>query len=319
VQTLLALLHQELSAGEGGMNGEAAGIDSRWRISSHRDWILSVENFSKRKRCMIKTLYRAGPPLFAFFLLLFLRPPASSRAQTAPAPVQNSAGDVVMLSLQALNARVEHGRHVRAGLLGNDDPELIKEKHLLEVQMNIVRKTAKFGPVLLLAPDETTKDAVHQRCKEFQICELLQSDRVRIKIVSHDGLWIRDFGPQIEAIGNSAYVVHWRYFDIRKEEAKREKFQELETARLKLLEARQEEDQPDDFSQESTPEAHKAAIAAIDAKSYLLKEYSQILSEASVQRSNDEDSAFDIADAVLASPDFNYKSSPVAVDGGNLL
>jgi Porphyromonas-type peptidyl-arginine deiminase len=37
-----------------------------------------------------------------------------------------------------------------------------------------------------------------------------------------------------------------------------------------------------------------------------------------VQRSNDEDSAFDIADAVLAAPDFNYKSSPVAIDGGNL-
>jgi agmatine/peptidylarginine deiminase len=267
---------------------------------------------------MVKSRYRTVSPLFAFFLLLFLRAPANSRAQSAPAPAQNSAGDVVMLSLQALNARVEHGRHVRAGLMGNDDPELTKEKHLLEIQMDIVRKTAKFGPVLLLAPDETTKDALHQRCKEFQICELLLSDRVRVKVVSHDGLWIRDFGPQIEAIGNSAYVVHWRYFDIRKEEAKREKFQELETARLKLLEARQEEDQPDDFSQESTPEAHKAAIAAIDAKSYLLKEYSQILSEASVQRSNDEDSAFDIADAVLAAPDFNYKSSSAAVDGGNL-
>jgi agmatine/peptidylarginine deiminase len=268
---------------------------------------------------MIKTRYRMGPPLFRFLLFLFLFRAAGPRAQTPPSPAQNSAGDVVMLSLQALNARVEHDRHVRAGLLGNEDPVLIKEKHLFEIQMNIVRKTAKFGPVLLLAPDETTKDAVYQRCKEFQICELFRSDRVRTKVVPHDGLWIRDFGPQIEATGNSVYVVHWRYFDIRKEEAKREKFQELETARLKLLEARQEEDQPDDFSQESTPAARKAAIAAIDAKSYLLREYSQILSEASVQRSNDEDSAFDIADAVLATPDFNYKSSAVAVDGGNLV
>jgi agmatine/peptidylarginine deiminase len=268
---------------------------------------------------MIKSRYSTRPPLFAFLLFLFLRPPASSRAQSAPAPPQNSAGDVVMLSLEALDARVEHGRHVREGLLGNADPELNKEKHLLEIQMNIVRETAKFGPVLLFAPDETTKGAVYQRCKEFQICELFRSDRVRMKVVPHDGLWIRDFGPQIEASGNSAYVVHWRYFDIRKEEAKREKFQELETARLKLLETRQEEDQPDDFSQESTPEARKAVIAAIDAKSYLLREYSQILSEASVQRSNDENSAFDIADAVLAIPDFNYKSSAAAVDGGNLI
>ena len=184
--------------------------------------------------------------------------------------------------------------------------------------MNIVRETAKFGPVLLLAPDDTTHTAIQQRCKEFQICDLLRADRVRLKTAPHDGLWIRDFGPQIEAEGDSAYVIHWRYFDLRKEEAKRQKFQELETARLKLLETRQQEEQSDDFSEDSTPEARKAALSAIDAKLNLLREYTQILTEASVQRSNDEDSAFDIADAVLAAPDFNYKSSPVAIDGGNL-
>jgi hypothetical protein len=114
-------------------------------------------------------------------------------------------------------------------------------------------------------------------------------------------------------------VVHWRYFDIRAEEAKREKFQELETARLKLIETRQQEDQPGDFSQESTPDAHKAVASAIDDKIYLLREYSRILSEASLQRPNDKNSAFDIADAVLATPDFNYRKSEVALDGGNLL
>jgi agmatine/peptidylarginine deiminase len=268
---------------------------------------------------MIKSRNRTGSPCFPFLLFLFILPAASSGAQTAPAPGQNSASDVVMLSLGALDPRAEHSRHVREGLLGNADAELNKEKHLLEIQMNIVRETAKFGPVLLLAPNEITKSAVYQRCTEFQICELFRTDRVRMKVVPHDGLWIRDFGPQIEAIGDSAKVVHWRYFDIRKEEAKREKFEELETARLKLLETRQQVDQPDDFSQESTPEAHKAVVSAIDAKIYLLREYSQILSEASVQRSNDENSAFDIADAVLATPDFNYISSGVALDGGNLL
>jgi len=223
-----------------------------------------------------------------------------------------------MLSLQALDARAQQTQRVSEGLLGNAAAELEKEKHLLEIQMNIVRATAKFGPVLLLAPDDTTQTAIEQRCKEFQICDLLRTDRVRLKIAPHDGLWIRDFGPQIEARGDSAYVVHWRYFDLRKEEAKREKFQELETARLKLLETRQQEEQSDDFTQDSTPEARKAVLSAIDAKLNLLREYTQILTEASVQRSNDEDSAFDIADAVLAAPDFNYISSPVAVDGGNL-
>ena len=236
---------------------------------------------------MTKNRSRTGSPCRPFLLFLFLLSAASSLAQTVPAPAQHPASDVVMLSLEALNPRVEHSRHVREGLVGNSDPELNVEKHLLEVQMSIVRETAKFGPVLLLAPDETTKTAVYQRCKEFQICELFRTDQVRMKVVSHDGVWIRDFGPQIEAIEDSAYVVHWRYFDIRKEEAKREKLQELETARLKLLETRQQEDQPDDFSQESTPEAHNAAVSAIDARIYLLREYSQILSEASPQRFND--------------------------------
>src|SRR5271155_6175402 len=251
---------------------------------------------------MINSRNCTGSRCFPFLIFLFLLSAAGSRAQTVAAPTQHTASDVVMVSLEALNPRVEHSQHVRNGLVGHSDPALNVEKRLLEIQMNIVRETAKFGPVLLLAPDESTQSAVYRRCKEFQICELFRTDRLRMKVVPHDGLWIRDFGPQIEAIGDSAYVVHWRYFDIRKEEAKREKLQELETARLKLLEARQQEDQPDEFSQESTPEAHKAAIAAIDAKSYLLREYSQLLSEASPQRSNDENSAYDIADAVLATP-----------------
>jgi agmatine/peptidylarginine deiminase len=259
-----------------------------------------------------------GWPCLLCLPFLFHLSLGDSRAQTAAAPTPHTASDVVMVSLEALNPLVEHGQHVRAGLVGDSDPELNKEKHLLEIQMNIVRETAKFGPVLLLAPDETTKNAVVQRCQEFQICDLFHRDCVRIKVVPHDGAWIRDFGPQIEAVGDSAYVAHWRYFDIRKEEAKQEKLQELETARLKLLETRQQEDQPDEFSQESTPDAHKAIVSAIDARIYLLREYSQILSEASPQRFNDENSAFDVADAVLATPDFNYKNSSVALDGGNL-
>jgi agmatine/peptidylarginine deiminase len=260
-----------------------------------------------------------GSLRFPFLLFLSLLLASSLPAQTVPNPAQHPAGDVAMLALEPLNPRVEHSRHLNEGLVGSSDPTLNKEKHLLAIQINIVRETAKFGPVLLLAPDETTKSAMYQRCKEFQICELFQADQVRIKVVPHDGAWIRDFGPQIDAVGDSAYVVHWRYFDIRAEQAKQEKFQELETARLKLIETRQREDQPDDFSQASTPDAHKAVLSAIDDKIYLLREYSQILSEASLQRPNDNNSAFDIADAVLATPDFNYRKSDVALDGGNLI
>ena len=269
--------------------------------------------------CTVKNENRTGLPCIPFFLFLFLLPATSSRAQNVPTPAQHPPSDVVIVSLEAQGPLVEHSRHVKEGLLGDSDPELGVEKRLLEIQMNIVRETAKFGPVLLLAPDETTESALYQRCQEFQICGLFKTDRVRMKVVPHDGVWIRDFGPQIEAIGDAAHVVHWRYFDIRKEDAKQEKLQELDTARLKLLEARQQENQPNDFSQEMTPDARKAVASAIDDKIYVLREYSQILSEASPQRSNDENSAYDIADAVLAAPDFNYQSSGVALDGGNLL
>ena len=257
----------------------------------------------------------------AWFLLvvyLLFAPVVSSQTQittAAPYPAQ----DVVVLALQALNPRVEHRQHVSQELVGTSGVTQDEELHLLEMQMNIVRETAKFGPVLLLAPDESTKTAVRQRCQEFQICQLLASDLLRIKVVPHDGVWIRDFGPQIESSGDSAKVVHWKYFDIRAEQAKREKFQQLETARLKLIETRQQEDQPDDFSRASSPDSHKAIVSAIDDKLYLLREYSEILSEASVQRPNDDSSAFDIADAVLVNPRFHYEKSGIALDGGNLI
>ncbi|MGB2642477.1 MAG: agmatine deiminase family protein [Candidatus Acidiferrum sp.] len=267
---------------------------------------------------MIRSRKRTTPLRFPLLLLLFLSLAARSQSQTASAPVQHSANDVVMLSLQALTPHAELQRQVREKLAGDSAAELDVEKHLLEIQMHIVRETAKFGPVLLLVPDETTRGAILERCEEFQICALFQSDRLRMKVVAHDGVWVRDFGPQIEAAGNSANVVHWRYFDIRTEEAKQEKLQELETARLRLLQARQQQDQPDAFAQESSPDERKALDAAIDAKLYVLREFTQLLNDTSPQRTNDENSAFDIADAVLANPDFSYKSSQVAIDGGNL-
>jgi agmatine/peptidylarginine deiminase len=256
---------------------------------------------------------------FSLLLPFSLLSAARTQSQTVPALDQHTASDVVMLSLEALSPQTELRRQVGQGMMGSSAEQQNAEKRLLEIQMNIVRETAKFGPVLLLAPDEATKSDVARRCQEFQICELLKSDRVRMKVVPHDGVWIRDFGPQIEAIADSAHVAHWRYFDIRTEEAKQQKVKELENARLKLFEARQLEDRPDALTQESTPDARKAVASAIDDKLYLLRQYSEILKEASPQRTKDENSAFDIADAVLASPDFGYKSSALALDGGNLL
>lgn len=261
---------------------------------------------------------RVIPLSIAFFLFLSFFAAPHSFAQSASAPAEHTPTDVVMLALQALTPRTELQRQVREKLSGTSAADLDAEKHLLDLQMRIVRETAQFGPVLLLVPDDTTRDAVLARCREFQICALFQSDRLRMKVVAHDGVWIRDFGPRIEAAGGSASVVHWRYFDSRKEDAKQEKLEELETARLRLLRARQQQDEPDAFAQESSPDERKTLDSTIDAKLYVLREFTQLLNDTSPQRTTDENSAFDIADAVLADPDFSYKSSPIAIDGGNL-
>jgi agmatine/peptidylarginine deiminase len=251
-------------------------------------------------------------------LLWFLVFASESPAQTGGSGAQATANDVVVLALEALNSGARLRQQVRNGLTSESDATRNVENQLLGIQMNIVKETANFGPVLLLAPDEATRTALEERCKEFQICELLKSDRVRIKVVAHDGVWIRDFGPWIEADGDKAKVVHWRYFDLRTEEAKQEKLQELEAARLKLLEAREQEEQPNALSKEESEDERKAAEARIDDRLYLLREYAEILKEASPQRSNDDSSAYDVADAVLAAPDFAYAASKVALDGGNL-
>jgi len=249
-------------------------------------------------------------------LLLLAPTPSRSQMQIPLTPAKPRATDVVILALKPLNPQAGLQHQVANGLFGDSDS--VRDNQILQLQMQIVRTTSSFGPVLLLVPDETTRVAVHQRCNEFQICDLLSDDRVRTKVVPHDGTWIRDFGPQIAAHTNSAYVVHWRYFDIRLEEAKQEKSRELDDARLSLLAARQQEDQPEVLTQGATPDAQKAAISTIDNKLYVLREYAEILNSASPQRSNDEKSAYDVADAVLANPDFAYKTSQVALDGGNL-
>lgn len=117
---------------------------------------------------MIRARNRITPLHFPLLLLLFLSLATPSQSQTASAPVQHSANDVVMLSLQALTPHAELQRHVREKLAGDSAAELDVEKHLLEIQMHIVRETAKFGPVLLLVPDETTRGAILERCEEFK-------------------------------------------------------------------------------------------------------------------------------------------------------
>ena len=239
-------------------------------------------------------------------------------AQTKAEVVQpSSERDVAILSLRALDdPRAEHRRHLEEKLIG---PGQDLEKDLFDFQMEIVRKTADFGPVLLLVPDEETKTAVYRQCNELEICGQFRSGHVRMKVVPHEGVWIRDFGPDITSNEGVPSVIHWRYFDNRAEESKHEQLRQITTLRVKLLEERMEDEDANGLLDVSSVESKEQSDRRLDEMISLTHEYSEILKESSVQRSEDENSAYDVADAVLAKPDFRYASSKLAVDGGNLL
>jgi len=239
-------------------------------------------------------------------------------SQVPGAPSKHHATDVVVIALEPLNQRTQDQQRLDQTLSSETQATLDEEKHILDLQLAIVRETSDFGPVLLLAPDDSTLDAFKEDCRTFDLCKLFHRGQVQIKVVPHDGAWIRDYGPQIENYGDSAQVVHWRYFDVRTERAREEKLNALDSARLKLLAERQQADQPEELSEPPMPDQRKAVLSSIDDKLYVLKEYSELLNNASVQRTNDANSAYDIADAVLATPDFSYRSSQLALDGGNL-
>src|ERR1700674_1500177 len=245
-----------------------------------------------------------------------------SLAADQPARVPESRStDVVVLALAALDdPKAEHRKHVRERLniSSNMEPGF---DALFKAQMDITRKTAPFGPVLLIAPDESTKSVVYQNCKQLQICDLFRGDRIRMKVVPHDGPWVRDFGPQIESVAGNARVVHWKYFDNRAEEARQESLEKLEAKLGKLYELKVEtlNNDADIGFGEMTEEQQARFLRELDSQISFLRDYTQFLRESLLQRASDETSAYDFADAVLQAPHFKYASSSAAVDGGNLL
>jgi agmatine/peptidylarginine deiminase len=190
---------------------------------------------------------------------------------------------------------------------------------LLDMQMTIVRKSAPFGPVMVLADDAVTKMVVADSCARWDLCDWLETGKVQVKVVTHQGPWIRDYGPQIEIGTNGPRVVHWRYYDTRQDEALLAKRSKLAEVRLQLIE--------DAFaglngkggtlSELLTDEDQQATQ---DRKLNLLTQMDSIYANAAVlQRNVDEHSAYDIAQAVLKNPRFEYVSSGAFVDGGNLM
>ena len=188
--------------------------------------------------------------------------------------------------------------------------------------MTIVRKTAPFGPVILLAADETTKAHVIEDCANWKLCTLIESGSVQVRVVNHEGPWIRDYGPQIEAGKNGPRVVHWRYYDTRQDDNAVEMRERINEQRLQLIEHAYKDTsgQDDPLGDLLDDEQAKAKQAKEDRQLALLGQLDSILANASLlQRNTDDHAAFDIAESVLSSPRFEYVAPNAFVDGGNLM
>jgi agmatine/peptidylarginine deiminase len=189
-----------------------------------------------------------------------------------------------------------------------------------DVQMDILRKTATFGPVLLLAPDDEARTDITSNCSALEVCSLLADGRVRIAVVPHDTPWIRDYGPFIESSGTDVRVVDSAYYDVREDHKIDRVLKALLQHRLELLKgalgpADGEGQNPFDLG------TGGRSAAEVDSRIGLLKQFSDALRESTSygQRATDDRAPFAIAQAVLAGPGFSVSSTKLFVDGGNLL
>ena len=170
-----------------------------------------------------------------FSVLLILS--RASISQTPSSSQSEGTADVVVIAFHSLEDSQEtHRAHIREMITGDDDAVSDLNDELLKIQIAIIKVTAPFGPVAGLVPDGQTKAVLSDRCRDWEICELLNSGRLRLQIVPHEGVWIRDFGPQIESSLGTPRVVHWRYFDNREHDSLEQQREEINRLRLSLLE-----------------------------------------------------------------------------------
>jgi len=224
--------------------------------------------------------------------------------------------DVVILALgsgegSGGDTLVRQARRLLAGGNGNTLDTL------RDVQMAIVRATAPFGPVLLLAPDEKVSSEITERCHAYDLCDFIAKGVVRLAIVPHDTAWIRDYGPVIEAGSRStARVIDAVYDNARRTIDLSVALRSVNDERMLLIKIANRI--------EATAESRQT-LADIQAQLQLLAHYAEILRDESAfrDRPQDDDAAFDIAQAVLvnsarSSADL-VQSQKIFLDGGNLL
>src|SRR5262249_52967508 len=145
-----------------------------------------------------------------------------------------SAGDAVVVALESVDRSNEESM-VRVAVKVLDLDFGLKDS-LRDVQLEIVRKTAPFGPVLILAPDEETRGSIFRECAAFDLCTALGSGNVRIEVADYDTPWIRDYGPIIQAAPDGPVsVVDTAYYDVREDVRLTSQATKVAFARYELL------------------------------------------------------------------------------------
>src|SRR5262245_57738247 len=192
---------------------------------------------------------------------------------------------------------------------------------LRDVQFDVIRKTASFGPVLLLVPNDAAKSNISGNCAVYELCEALAAGQLRLAVVRHDTPWVRDYGPLVEPQGSaSVRVVDARYYDVRQDDERASMLKNITEERLRLvtraLNPGESSGDPLDrlLARESDDEGLQKRLSLLSQLAELLRDDSLNL-----QRRHDDGAAFDIAAAGLMRPEFEYVNTPMFVDGGNLL
>jgi agmatine/peptidylarginine deiminase len=248
--------------------------------------------------------------VIALCSLAFFAPSAAGQVVVPPR-------DVVVLALGSDDDGISRLLRTARQLFGGGEGI----ETLRDVQMEIVRKTAPFGPVILLAPDDTTRSDVTARCDMYDVCDLLASGTVRIAVVPHDTAWIRDYGPVVElGPAGDLFVTDAIYHDVRRDLNLTLALKAVTEERLQLYKKAEEAADGGLLAVEDTGTSQE-----IQDKLALLRDRADMLQDATryADRPQDDAAAFEIAQAVLLntgrSVSEQFRATKIFLDGGNLL
>jgi agmatine/peptidylarginine deiminase len=181
------------------------------------------------------------------------------------------------------------------------------------------------GPIIIAVSSVKARDNISSACEDYPtVCRAVREGRVRVLEVSHDGPWIRDYGPQI-GLGQDGrpIVFDAEYNDVRQKQQVWRKREETDVERLALIQRRESLDSythKDDDEQSGDQPTADDLRKHIDERLAVLAQLKDVYSDEGIlSRDEDDVSPFFLAQAAFRSPVFHVVSTGVTIDGGNLM